>query len=154
MSMREEDLEKYLEEENVTSNFDAEIGVTVAEMLLNAMSNVPQSVAERFKHWAALMTGVVALSNIKRWERKEYFIAFLEVSKLLDMGMYRKADEQMALMLFELQLSRSIDATNMLYGMANISKTTTTHLQPPPRDEQPEHRGLMSRLRGKLKGGK
>lgn len=153
MKLNEEDLEKYLEEENVTSSFDSEIGTTMAEMLLNAMSNVPQNVADRFKHWSALLTGIVSLSNIKRWERKEYIMAFLEVSKLIDMGMYKKADEQMALMLFELQLSRSIDATNMLYGMSNISKTTTTHLQPPAPEPQ-EKRGLMNRLRGKLKGGK
>lgn len=133
-------------------NFDAgEVGITMAEFMLTP--NIPESEREAFKKFAVMFNQVISLTNIKRWERVEWIIAFNEIVMLQEFGDYDTARAKMAEYLMIAQLSRSIDFGNVLYGMSGITRTTIEHLEPPKTtDETPVRKGIISRIVGGLRG--
>ena len=120
-----------------------EIGTVFAEFLL--APNISEIEKEKFKDFATMFCNLIALGNIKRWERVEYVCAFEEIMILLEWGAYERAHQLMGLVLMELQLSRSIDGLGML-SMTTV--TTEKKLEEIHTEEEKKvaHRGILAKL--------
>jgi hypothetical protein len=128
-----------------------EVATTMAEFMLSP--NIPESEREAFKKFAVMFNQVMALTNIKRWERVEWIIAFNEIVMLQEFGDYDTARAKMGEYLLIAQISRSIDGMNALYGMQGITRTTIEHLEPPKtKEDEPVRRGIISKIIGGLRG--
>lgn len=130
----------------------SEVAVTMAEFLLSGLNSVPESEKQAFKQFAVMFSNCVALTNIKRWERLEWVMAFREICILLDFGDYTTARNMMGEYLMTAQLSRSIDGLNMLYGMQGVTRKTVEYMQPKESQEESQKKGLLGRLVGGLRG--
>jgi len=128
-----------------------QISQTMAEFMLSP--NIPETEKVAFKKFAVMFGQTMALTNIKRHERVEWVIAMKQIVMLQEVGDYETARAYMGEYLMIAQLSRSIDAVNMLYGMQGITRTTIEHLEPPKTtDEQPIKKGFFAKLVSGLRG--
>jgi len=129
-----------------------EISTTMAEFLLSP--NIPPSERQAFKKFAVMFNQVIGLTNIKRWERVEWSIAFKQIVLLQEIGDYETARALMGEYLMMAQLGRSIDGMNALYCVPGITRTTVENLEPPrPREDvRPARKGIVSRIVGGVRG--
>jgi len=130
-----------------------QVSQTMVEFLLKA--EVPETERGAFKRFAVMFNQVLALTNIEKCERVEWVLALKEIAMLQNFGDYETARELMAEYLMIAQLSRSIKAYNMLYGMQSATRTTIEHLEiPKPQSDVPVKQGFFSKLVSGLRGRK
>jgi len=129
----------------------SEASATLAEFILSP--SVSEEERDKFSEWAMLLGNMSVLSYLERHERLELIMGFRTVCILMNWGDYRTAHEIMAEMLFELMISRSIDAAGLIYGLQGIS-SKSVEFKNAPEQKQEGRKGLVGRIAGMLKGGK
>jgi len=128
----------------------SEASATMAEYILHP--SVPEEERIKFSDWAMLLSNMAVLSNIQRHERLELILAFRVICILMNWGDFKTAHEYMAEILFELMISRSVDAVGLIYGLQGINSKSVEYLKPEGR-KQEGRKGLVGRIAGMLKGG-
>ena len=108
--------------------------LTVAEYVLDP--SIPQREKKYFDQYYVMFNNIMALGNIKRREVFAMLIAFEEICMLMEMGLYQEARNIMGRELMKMQVSRSIDGFQTLFGQQGIQRTE--HIQ-----------RVISRSRGK-----
>jgi len=129
----------------------SEAGVTMAEFILSP--SVSEDVKAEFADWIMLINNMSCLSYIERHERLELIMGFRCVSILLNWGDVRTAREYMAEMLFELMISRSVDAVGIIYGLQGITSKSVDYNMPGLGKKEEGRKGLIGKIAGALKGG-
>ena len=128
-----------------------QISTTMAEYMLSPA--IPESERKSFKKFATMFCQIMALTNIERHERIEWICAMKEIVMAYQFGDVELAKNLQMEYLMLAQLSRSIGAMNMLYGMQGVTKTTVEHLEPPRLEKQtPVKKGIFSRLVRGMRG--
>lgn len=95
--------------------------LTVAEFILDP--SIPPKERKYFDQYYVMFTNIMALGNIKRREVFAMLIAFEEICMLMEMGLYQEARNIMGRELMKMQVSRSIDGFQTLFGQQGIQRT-------------------------------
>lgn len=95
--------------------------LTVAEYLLDP--SIPPKEKKYFDQYYVMFNNIMALGNIKRQEVFAMLIAFEEICMLMEMGLYQEARNIMGRELMKMQVSRSIDGFQTLFGQQGIQRT-------------------------------
>lgn len=139
--------------EPLTSFTQSEIAVTMAEFMLSGLTSVPEEMRKSFKQFCVMFSNAVALGNIESCEMIEWAIAFREICILLEFGDYDMAKNLMGEYLMLAQLSRSKKGMTTMYGLRGITQKTVEVLEPPKQEEEVvQHKGLISRIVGGIRG--
>lgn len=152
--MEESILQKQTEQEvkkiPLSEFIPSEASATMAEYILHP--SVPEEERAKFSDWAILLSNMAVLSNIERHERLELILAFRSICILMNWGDFKTAHEYMAEVLFELMISRSIDAVGLIYGLQGINSKSVEYVRPEGRRSE-GRKGLIGRIASMLKGG-
>lgn len=127
----------------------SEASATMAEYILHP--SVPESERAKFADWSMLLSNMSVLSNLERHERLELIMGWRMICMLMNWGDYRTAHEYMGEMLFELMISRSVDATGLIYGLQGINAKSIDY-NTPSGEKRKVQKGLVGRIAGMLKG--
>ena len=100
---------------------DREAALTVAQFVLSP--DIPPSERRHFEKFYLMMSKIMALGNIKRYDIFPLIIAFDEICMLLEIGLYEEARQLMGKELMKMQASRSIDGFWTLYGQQGIQRS-------------------------------
>ena len=95
--------------------------LTVAEYVLDP--SIPPKEKKYFDQYYVMFNNIMALGNIKRQEVFAMLIAFEEICMLMEMGLYQEARNIMGRELMKMQVSRSIDGFQTLFGQQGIQRT-------------------------------
>ena len=95
--------------------------LTVAEFILDP--SIPPKERKYFEKFYVMFTNVMALGNIKRQDVFALLIAFEEICMLMEMGLYEEARNIMGRELMKMQVSRSVDGFQTLFGQQGIQRT-------------------------------
>lgn len=95
--------------------------LTVAEYVLDP--SIPAKEKKYFDQYYVMFTNIMALGNIKRREVFAMLIAFEEICMLMEMGLFQEARNIMGRELMKMQVSRSIDGFQTLFGQQGIQRT-------------------------------
>ena len=117
--------------------------LTVAEYILDP--SIPARERKYFDQYYVMFTNVMALGNIKRQDVFAMLIAFEEICMLFEMGLYRDARNIMGRELMKMQVSRSVDGFQTLFGQQGIQRTE--HIERVIARTQ-RKRGVLGRLAG------
>jgi len=117
--------------------------LTVAEYILDP--SIPARQRKYFDQYYVMFTNVMALGNIKRQDVFAMLIAFEEICMLFEMGLYRDARNIMGRELMKMQVSRSVDGFQTLFGQQGIQRTE--HIERVIARTQ-RKRGVLGRLAG------
>lgn len=123
--------------------------LTVAEFVLDP--SIPAKERKYFDQYYVMFTNIMALGNIKRQDVFAMLIAFEEICMLFEMGLYRDARNIMGRELMKMQVSRSVDGFQTLFGQQGIQRTE--HIQRVIARSQ-KKKGMIGRLSGFFGGGK
>jgi len=126
----------------------SDVGLTIAEFMLTP--NIPESEQDKFKQFSVMYCNIMALGNIKSYERFAMICAFEEICILLEWGDYERANQLMAEELMMMQSSRSIDAVNLLYGQHGVDRREIVDNE----IAKKKHLGLTQRITSAIRGGK
>ncbi len=107
--------DRYVEE------LDTDIAVTTAQFMLSP--DIPPSERKHFEKFYLMFSKIMALGNIKEYHVLSILIAFEEVCILLEMGLYDDARKMMGKELMKMQVSRSVDGFQTLYGQQGVQRT-------------------------------
>ena len=100
---------------------DREAALTVAQFVLSP--DIPPSERKHFEKFYLMMSKIMALGNIKRYDIFPLIIAFDEICMLFEIGLYEEARQVMGKELMKMQASRSIDGFWTLYGQQGIQRS-------------------------------
>jgi hypothetical protein len=95
--------------------------LTVAEFILDP--SIPPKERKYFEKFYVMFTNIMALGNIKRQDVFALLIAFEEICMLMEMGLYEEARNLMGRELMKMQVSRSVDGFQTLFGQQGIQRT-------------------------------
>ena len=95
--------------------------ITAIEYMLDP--SIPPSERKYFEKFYIMFTNIMALGNIQRKEVFAIILAFEEIALLMDMGLYDEARYLMGRELMKMQVSRSIDGFQTLFGQNGIQRT-------------------------------
>ena len=95
--------------------------VTAIEYMLDP--SIPASQRKYFEKFYVLFTNIMALGNIQRREVFAILLAFDEITLLMEMGLYDEARQIMGRELMKMQISRSVDGFQTLFGQHGIQRT-------------------------------
>ena len=100
---------------------DKEAALTVAQFVLSP--DIPPAERQHFEKFYLMMSKIMALGNIKRYDIFPLIIAFDEICMLFEIGLYDEARQVMGKELMKMQASRSIDGFWTLYGQQGIQRS-------------------------------
>jgi hypothetical protein len=95
--------------------------LTAVEYMLDP--SIPPSQRKYFERFYVLFTNIMALGNIQRKEIFAIILAFDEITLLMEMGLYDEARQIMGRELMKMQVSRSVDGFQTLFGQHGIQRT-------------------------------
>jgi len=95
-------------------DFDRDVALTVTQFLL--APDIPPRERKYFEQFYLMFSKIMALGNIRRGDVFPLILAFEEICMLLDMGLYDEARQLMGKEIMKMQVSRSIDGFQTLYG--------------------------------------
>lgn len=95
--------------------------LTAVEYMLDP--SIPASQRKYFERFYVLFTNIMALGNIQRKEIFAIILAFDEITLLMEMGLYDEARQLMGRELMKMQVSRSVDGFQTLFGQHGIQRT-------------------------------
>jgi len=95
--------------------------LTAVEYMLDP--SIPASQRKYFERFYVLFTNIMALGNIQRKEIFAIILAFDEITLLMEMGLYEEARQLMGRELMKMQVSRSVDGFQTLFGQHGIQRT-------------------------------
>ena len=95
--------------------------LTAIEYMLDP--SIPASQRKYFERFYVLFTNIMALGNIQRKEVFAIILAFDEITTLMEMGLYDEARQQMGRELMKMQVSRSVDGFQTLFGQHGVQRT-------------------------------
>lgn len=101
-------------------NAFANEALTVTEFMLSP--DIPPRERRYFEKFYLMFSKIMALGNIERRDIFALILAFEEITLLLDMGLYNEARFLMGREIMKMQASRSIGATQLLYGQRGVEK--------------------------------
>jgi len=119
--------------------FDRDAALTVTQFMLSP--DIPNAEKKHFEKFYLMFSKIMALGNIERRDIFAMTIAFDEICMLLEMGLYSTARQMMGRELMKIQLSRSVEGLQLLYGQQGVQ-----------RSEQVQH--VMQQRRRKSLGGR
>lgn len=93
---------------------DRDSALTVTQFLL--APDIPPKERKYFEQFYLMFSKTMALGNIKRWDVFSIMLAFDEICMLLEMGLYDEARQLMGREIMKMQVSRSVDGFQTLYG--------------------------------------
>jgi len=100
---------------------DKEAALTVAQFVLSP--DIPPSERKHFEKFYLMMSKIMALGNIERYDIFPLIIAFDEICMLLEIGLFEEARQIMGKELMKMQASRSIKGFWTLYGQQGIQRS-------------------------------
>ena len=103
------------------ADFDTDSALTVTQFMLSP--DIPPSERKHFEKFYLMFSKIMALGNIKRQDVFAILIAFDEICMLLEFGLYAEARQMMGKELMKIQVSRSIEGFQILYGQGGIQKS-------------------------------
>lgn len=118
--------------------------LTAVEYMLDP--SIPASQRKYFERFYVLFTNIMALGNIQRKEVFAIILAFDEITALMEMGLYEEARQLMGRELMKMQVSRSVDGFQTLFGQHGIQRTE--HIERILARTK-KRKGILSRLVGK-----
>lgn len=95
-------------------DFERDAALTVTQFILSP--DIPPSEREHFNKFYLMFSKTMALGNIKRTDVFAIILAFDEIITLMEMGLYDEARKIMGKEIMKMQVSRSIDGFQTLYG--------------------------------------
>jgi len=95
-------------------DFDRDVALTVTQFLLSP--DIPPRERKYFEQFYLMFSKIMALGNIKRSDVFPLILSFEEICMLLDMGLYDEARQLMGKEIMKMQVSRSVDGFQTLYG--------------------------------------
>ena len=98
-----------------------DVALTTIEYMLDP--SIPAKERKYFEKFYVMFTNIMALGNIRRTEVFAILIAFEEICMLMEMGLYEEARQLMGRELMKMQVSRSIDGFQTLFGQQGIQRT-------------------------------
>jgi len=129
-------------------DYERDAALTAAQFMLSP--SVPDDQRKEFEQFSVMYSHIMALGNINRWEIFSMLIAFEEICMLLEIGLYTEARQIMGRELLKMQASRSIEATQLLYGQRGIERREDIQKIYARRQKK----GLMSGIASAFGGGK
>ena len=101
--------------------YNQDASLTAIEYMLDP--TIPASQRKYFEKFYVLYTNIMALGNIQRKEVFAIILAFDEITALMEMGLYDEARQLMGRELMKMQVSRSVDGFQTLFGQHGIQRT-------------------------------
>jgi len=98
-----------------------DVSLTAMEYMLDP--SIPPEERQYFHKFYVMFTNIMALGNIQRKEVFAIILAFDEITMLMDMGLYSEARYIMGRELMKMQVSRSIEGFQTLFGQHGIQRT-------------------------------
>jgi hypothetical protein len=95
-------------------DFDRNAILTAAQYILSP--DIPPKERKHFEKFYLMFSKIMALGNIKRQDVFSILLAFDEICMLLELGLYDDARQIMGRELMKMQVSRSVDGFQTLYG--------------------------------------
>jgi len=95
-------------------DFERDIALTVTQFMLSP--DIPPSERKHFNKFYLMFSKIMALGNIKRSDVFGIIVTFKEIVALMEMGQYDEARVLMAEEIMKMQVSRSVDGFQTLYG--------------------------------------
>jgi len=126
---------------------DVDTALTVTQFMLSP--DIPMREREHFEKFYLMFSKIMALGNIQRKDIFSIMIAFDEICMLIEMGLYDIARQLMGRELMKIQVSRSVDGFQILYGQGGIQKSEHTDVK---RILSNRKKGFFSRFAGDVKG--
>jgi len=94
-----------------------------AKLFLEPLHGLPESEKFRFMRFYLMFSKQCRLANIERYDIPYYQVALQNVINLLDIGQYQKAAEIQARVLQDLNLTSSINGTQLYLGVGGVRRT-------------------------------
>jgi len=123
--------------------------LTAVEYILDP--SIPASQRKYFERFYVLFTNIMALGNIQRREIFAIILAFDEITLLMEMGLYEEARQLMGRELMKMQVSRSVDGFQTLFGQHGIQRTE--HIEKVLARTK-KRKGIINRIAGGFGGKK
>jgi len=98
----------------VPPDFERDVALTVTQFLLDP--DIPPRERHHFEQFYLMFSKIMALGNIKRQDVFPIILAFEEICMLLEIGLYDEARKLMGKEIMKMQVSRSVDGFQTLYG--------------------------------------
>lgn len=102
-------------------DLETDTALTVTQFMLSP--DIPPTERRHFEKFYLMFSKIMALGNIRREDVFAIMIAFEEICMLLEMGLYDEARQMMGKELMKIQVSRSIEGFQILYGQSGIQKS-------------------------------
>jgi len=122
--------------------------LTAIEYMLDP--SIPAKERKYFEDFYVMFTNIMALGNIQRREVFAIILAFDEICLLMNMGLYDEARYIMGRELMKMQVSRSVDGFQTLFGQHGIQRTE--HIEKVL--SRSRKQGVLERFTGALGGRK
>jgi hypothetical protein len=102
-------------------DYDRDVALTVTQFVLSPY--VPASERDHFANYIMMFSHTMALGNIERGDILPIIFAFDEICMLLEIGLYEEARQIMGRELMKMQVSRSVEGFQTLFGQQGIQRT-------------------------------
>ena len=123
--------------------------LTAMEYMLDP--SIPVEERKYFHRFYVMFTNIMALGNIQRKEVFAIILAFDEITMLMDMGLYDEARYIMGRELMKMQVSRSIEGFQTLFGQHGIQRTE--HVERVMAQSK-KRKGFLSGIGSAIRGNK
>lgn len=101
-------------------DYERDVALTVTQFVLSPY--VPSTEREHFSNYIMMFSHTMALGNIERMDILPILFAFDEICMLLEIGLYEEARQIMGRELMKMQVSRSVDGFQTLFGQQGIQR--------------------------------
>ena len=135
-----------MDEDNVDRIPQQEIPLTTTQFVLSP--DIPTREQEYFERFRIMFSKIMALGNIERRDILWFKAAYEEVTLLIKLGLYQEARNVIGEVQMDMQMSRSIDGFQTLFGQHGVERKEEVSKILHSSTDQPR-RGFFSLFRKK-----